>query len=305
VTRWAWLVLLLLAGCSSAASDHEGLGDVAYGQARYGDAAAEYRAALKRGRDGRLFAKLGLSALHAQDYREAGDAYRRLAAEDPSRRDEAANGLELVARAAERANDGVALRQAITALRTIAPTRLSGRYALGLVREGKLDPNETLVIIPAAIAAAPDAGSVDSLLTVYGAALQQTTACDAAARVYRAALRRSRDAKVRQRAGAGLAQCALQLGQEALTVQKPDQAASWFGEALAQDSTSVTGRRALLGLGDARLAEGDLLGAAIAYQRAIAAEGQPDDSTSQLARERLNRLGAAPDAPTPSPSRTP
>jgi tetratricopeptide (TPR) repeat protein len=305
VTRWWWPILLLVAGCSSAASDHERLGDVAYGQLHYGGAAAEYRAALKRASDGRLLAKLALAAMHDQSYREAGDAYRRLAAQDPSRKDEAANGLELVARAAERARDDVALRQAVTALRTIAPARLSGRYALGLVQEGKLDPNETLVIIPAALAAASDAGAVDSLLTVYGKAFQQNTACDAAAKAYRAVLRRSHDTKVRQRAGAGLAQCALQLGQEALTVQKPEQAALWFGEAISQDTSSAIGRRALVGLGDARVAEGDLLGAAIAYQRAIAPEGTTNDSTSQTARERLNRLGAAPDAPTPSPSRTP
>ncbi|MCK9988182.1 MAG: hypothetical protein AzoDbin1_04654, partial [Azoarcus sp.] len=59
------------------------------------------------------------------------------------------------------------------------------------------------------------------------------------------------------------------------------------------DSTGPDGRRAGLSLGDLRRAQGDILGAAIAYESVISVSST--DSLGLVARERLDVLGAAPD----------
>ncbi|MGH7701546.1 MAG: hypothetical protein ACREMO_00480 [Gemmatimonadales bacterium] len=290
--RWRAAAALALSACAGAAVDHERLGDAAYGRETYAEALAEYRAAVRISSNARAQAKLGLAALHTQNLREAAEAYQRLAAADETRLGEAASGLELVARAADRSGDGVALREAITALRKIAPNRVAGRYALGLFRGGKLSAPEALVILPAALAAATDAGTADSLLVNYGAAFEETAACGEAIGVYRAARRRSHIPELQARARAGLAECGLRLGEEALRLSQPAVAARWFGEAIVVDSTSDVGRRSLLGMGDARMAQGDILAAAIAFESAIVRDSVAD-SISQVAARKLNALGSA------------
>jgi hypothetical protein len=78
-----------------------------------------------------------------------------------------------------------------------------------------------------------------------------------------------------------------------LTVDQAEVAARWFSKAAGFSSGSMTGRRALVGLGDARIKLGDILGAAIAYQDAIDSES---DSISIMARQRLTALGNAANA---------
>jgi len=288
--RWVMLGLSLLA-CTGPAADHERLGDAAYGRTDVLTALEEYRAAVSAAPTARLYAKLGAAALRAGEPRDAADAFRRLALDDPSRSDEAATGLELVARAAEKAGDTTALQAAVIGLREVAPTRLAGRYTIGLIQSGKLGTQEAVAIGPAALAAAGDASTVDSILVLYGEAVRATTACDDAARAFQTALRRGGGGGLRIRAAQGFAACANQLGQEALTVEHPDVAARWFGRAVSYDSTSEAGRRALVGLGDARVAQGDILGAAIAYQDAVTPDGK--DSVTVLAEQRLGALSGA------------
>jgi hypothetical protein len=211
-------------------------------------------------------------------------------------------GLDRVARAAGRSGDGTALKEAVTALRAVAPSRVSGLSALGLARSEKLTAPEALAVLPAALAVAPDAGAVDSLLVAYGKASRETTACEEAAHAFQAALRRTRNPKLRSASASGLAECGLQLGTEALTLEKPAVAARWFSAAVAADSSSDAGRRSLIGLGDARIAQGDLFAAALAFQGAIARD-TAGDSISHVAILRLNGLGAAQEPPTPTPPR--
>jgi len=59
------------------------------------------------------------------------------------------------------------------------------------------------------------------------------------------------------------------------------------------DSTTWTGRRALIGLGDARVGQGDILGAAIAFQSVVDARTSLADSLARMAADRLRALGAA------------
>jgi hypothetical protein len=85
------------------------------------------------------------------------------------------------------------------------------------------------------------------MLVQYGAALQATTACAEAADIYLTALRRLRSGPVYTKAVTGLGDCGLQLGQEALLVDRPEVAAQWFERVLAEDETSNRARRALVG----------------------------------------------------------
>jgi tetratricopeptide (TPR) repeat protein len=278
---------LVLAACGGA-GDHEQTGDLAYGEGRFADALAEYRSVLGRKADARLWAKAAAAALHAGDLRQAAGGYLRLAGDDPTRTREAAEGLESVARAAERAGNAGALRDAVVGLEAIAPDQVMGRYAILLAREAGSDKAALVAVLPSAIASATESGVVDSLLTVYGAALKESAGCSQALLPFRTVLRRSPDSLVAARARAGVAECALALGQRAQGAGNVRDAALWFAESARMDSTSVTGRRALLGYGEARAQEGDTLAAVLAF-RAAANVSSPD-SVSQAAAARLAAL---------------
>ena len=290
--RLAYALLALTVACNPGGTDHERLGDAAMEKGDASAALAEYEAALAARPSARVYAKEAAAALRAHSLREAAEAYRDLVADDPSRLDEAAIGLDLVATAAERTTDPTALYAALSALHDIAPDRLAGRHALALWRMGGLDPQEAQMILPFAAAAAPDAGVADSVLTAYGEALAATTACDQAMEAFQAVGRRSHVAGLLARADSGIASCGLQLGEQAMTVAQPWVAEKWFLAVLAADSTGLAGRRARLGLGDLRLAEGDVLGAALAYQQVVAT-GASGDSLSQRASQKLNALAGA------------
>lgn len=285
----ACTLLLLSIACRPGGTDHEHLGDAALEKGDAPTALAEYEAAVAAQPGARIYAKEAGAAVHAHSLKEAAEAYRNLVADDPSRLDEAAIGLDLVATAAERAGDPSALVAALSALRDIAPDRLAGRHALALWRMGGLDPQEAQMVLPYAVAAAPDAGVADSVLTSYGEALASTTACDQAMRAFQGVERRSHVAGLLARADSGIAACGLLLGHQALTVNQPWVAEKWFLAVLAADSSGQGGRRARLGLGDLRLAEGDVLGAALMYQQVVAT-GASSDSLATLAAQKLNAL---------------
>lgn len=284
-------MMLLLTACGGTAADHERLGDNAYAAGEYGTALEEYRAASGPKADARLWAKLGAAALKTEDLNEALDAYQQLAEKDETRAQEAARGLEQVAKVADRSSNGAALQRAVDALRKLAPARVTPRYTMSLVRSGQLEPTAIASLGPLALAAAGDAAATDQVLLQYGGALQATTACAEAADIYLTALRRLRDGPAHNKAVTGLGDCGLQLGQEALLVDKPEIAAQWFERVLTEDNASTRARRALVGLGDARVALGDLLGATLVYQDAMKANNT--DSIATMAAQRLARLGAS------------
>jgi hypothetical protein len=180
----------------------------------------------------------------------------------------------------------------VVGLETIAPEHVGGRYALLLAGEAGTDKAALVATLPSAIAAATESSMVDSLLTIYGAALQETAGCGQALLPFRTVLRRSPDSLIRARARVGVAECALALGQRAQASGNTSDAALWYAESARMDSTSVTGRRALLGFGEARSQEGDTLAAVLAFQ-AAANVSQPD-SVSQAATARLSAIGFRP-----------
>ncbi len=301
----AGLAGLALIGCMSAAADHERLGDHAYREGRFLAAVAEYRAALRSGAGAPVWAKLGSAALQERQLATAIEAFSALQKADPDRATEAAIGLERVAQLADRSggavggtSQGTYLAGAVRALRAVAPGRPLGRWALST--GAALDPTEALEALPAALASATAGRTVDSLLVAYGEAQRVTTACEAATRTFRTVLRRTRLVPLRNTAASGLGSCALRLGLDALGGNQADVAEHWFEAALGAVPGSDAGWRAEIGLGDARLAQGDVLGAALAYQSVLAARALPD-SLRGLATEKLNALAAPPAAPASTP----
>jgi tetratricopeptide (TPR) repeat protein len=295
VRRLAPVLLAVLLACTRSAADHEDLGDRAYAAGAYADALAEYQLGRKASPgSGALLAKLAAAAMHAEDYELAADAYRSLARRDHSRADEAADGLERVARAALAANDRTALGSALTGLREIAPRRPLGRYvvlaALDAVDRG--DTAEAAALLPAAAATASDAGRSDSLLFVYGMTLVRMRDCSTAVRVFEGVIRRQRAPVVAEAAREGLGLCALVEGQLALERGRPADAEGWFRRATAPGASTDVARAAFLGLGDVRLAQGDVAGAMESYQQALVG-GTPGDTIAQRAQEKLNALGKA------------
>jgi tetratricopeptide (TPR) repeat protein len=284
----AVMAVLALVGACGGSGGAEGAGDQAYAEGRYQEALAAYAPLSEREPSPRLWAKVGASALHLGQLREATAAYHALGAADPDRADEAADGLERVILAAERRRDETVLQEAVTALRAVAPDRPLGRHALGLVQatDGPVDPAG----FSAALAAATEAGEVDSLLARQATALAAMGACAQAVPLFQAGIRRA--GRLGSAAATdGLAGCYMRLG-SALLASAPDSAETWFRDAAALDSLSPAGREALVGFGDARFRQGDLVGAALAYQAAISA-GQPGDSIAVAAGKKLNALVTA------------
>lgn len=285
------LSVVAVAGCLGVGADHERMGDEALARGDAPTALAEYQSAAGARGNAQLFAKIGNAARRAGRLRDAAQAYRDLVADDPSRLDEAATGLELVADAAEHANDAAGLSAAVDALRDVAPDRLPARHALALVRLGALTPQELVGVLPFALAAAPDGGVTDSLLVLYGTALRETTACEDASHAYEAVVRRTRDRKLGDAARGGIAICGVQLGLQAAGANDPAAAERWFTAATKADSAGPEGRRAYLGLAALRQRQGDILGAAMAYQAVLNVSSS--DSLGHAARAKLDSLGAA------------
>jgi len=281
------------AGCGGDANLHERQGDRAYAESRFPDAATEYRLATEaRAGRGEVWAKLGATGLRLGDWALAAEAYRQLAASDALRVAEAVEGLQRAARGAEHAADYPTMRSVFLTLQSVAPERASGRLALEVARHAELTAEQRLALLPLAAAAAPDRRTTDSLLGAYGDALRETGACAQGIRVYRSVLRRAEVPAMEERLLAGRAMCALELGLAHLA-DEPWTAEGWFLEAVDAAPESAAGREALVGLGDARAAQGDLIGAALAYQSA-AGSGTETDSITIRAMKKLNDIAAAP-----------
>jgi len=295
VRRWAALVLVLSCACTRSAADHEELGDRAYAAGDYRSALAEYQLGNKaHPGSGSLDAKLGAAALHTEEYVVAAEAYRNLARDDRSRTDEAADALERVVRAALGANERAALASALAGLREIAPSRPLGRYAtlsaLDAVDRG--DTATALALLPVAAAASGDAARADSLLFVYGMTLVRVRDCSTAVPVFEGVIWRKRAPVVVESAREGLGLCALVEGQLALEGGRPADAENWFRRATAPGASPDVVRAAFLGLGDVRLAQGDIAAALESYQQALVG-GTPGDTIAQRAQEKINSLGKA------------
>jgi tetratricopeptide (TPR) repeat protein len=257
--RVALLAVSVTLACGGSTSvERRADGEAAEG--RWTEALASYRTAVVRQPDGRLLAKLGAAALRVDNLPEAAAAFARLGGEDPSRQEEAADGLDLVARAADRAGDTTALRIAIGGLRDVAPSRPVGRYVLALEARGGLSPADRLELTPAAVGAAPDGDTADSLLLQYAAILEGGNDCERAAHIYGAVAMRSTLRGRVQAAGRAEQRCALRVGRARLEAGTPADALAWLEEAIKADSGSRSGVDALEAMATALTALGDTVG---------------------------------------------
>ncbi len=284
-----------LAACAGAAANHETLGDRAYVLRQFTDALVEYRLAVKqRPGTARLHAKAGAAALHVGDLTTAAAEYVALARASSLRRDEAADGLERVARGAMAGDDRPALSAALTGLRQVAAGRALGSFA-GQLARGLADPAsaaEAITVLPYAAAAAPDARTQDSLVLLYGRALARSARCEEGSAAFEGLIRRQRDAALVSGAEQGLLQCAVSLGRAAMDQGAPAVAEDWFRRAALEAGDTQLGRAAYLGLGDVMLGRGDYGAAAEAYQRALQ-NAPAGDSVAEVARQRLGNIANA------------
>ena len=124
-------------------------------------------------------------------------------------------------------------------------------------------------------------------------------ACSTAVPVFEGVLRRQREPAVLEGAREGLGLCALAEGQRLLVDGRPADAEDWFRRATAPGAPTDVVRGAFLGLGDVKLAEGDVTAALESYQQALAG-GTPGDTITLRAQQKINALGKA-DAPAPPP----
>src|SRR2546430_17719059 len=90
----------------------------------------------------------------------------------------------------------------------------------------------------------------------------------------------------------GLGLCALAEGQRLLVEGRPADAEDWFRRATAPGAPTDVVRGAFLGLGDVKLAEGDVTAALESYQQVLAG-GTPGDTITLRAQQKINALGKA------------
>jgi hypothetical protein len=116
--------------------------------------------------------------------------------------------------------------------------------------------------------------------------------CSTAVAVFEGVIRRQHAPVVVEPAREGLGLCALVEGQLALEGGRPAEAEGWFRRATAPGAPPDVVRAAFLGLGDVRLAQGDIAAALESYQQALVG-GTPGDTIAQRAQEKINSLGKA------------
>ena len=117
--------------------------------------------------------------------------------------------------------------------------------------------------------------------------------------VFEAVIRRQREPAVADGAREGLGLCALVEGQRLLGAGKPAEAEDWFRRATAPGAPADVVRGAFLGLGDVKLAQGDVAAALESYQQALIG-GTPGDTIAQRAQAKISAMGKA-DAPPDRP----
>lgn len=289
------MVCLLWVGACRGAVDPVAEGDRLYRGGDFAGAQASYRMAAGPSAPAGLWARLGAAAVEAGDVASALEAYERLGLLDPTRRAEAARGVERAIRLVDGPGDSLGHgRRALAVLQRIAPARPIGRvvWATGaIVPSG---PGGDL--LPAAVAVAAPGAGVTGVLLQVAEARSAADQCQMAMGVYRTALRRLADTTIRATLARASAGCALRLGQAALAQDQVETAERWFDEASRAPATPAVVVAGQLGWGDARLRQGDLLAAAIVWQ-GIAARTDIPDSLASAARERLRALAGEPAGP--------
>ncbi len=275
-----WLgVALLMVACGGSRTSPERLGDEAWHRSEWSLATAHYRNAPS---SARVLAKRADASLLSGRLIQSARLFEELSTADPTRAGEAAAGLVRVAEAAERNGDQAALATALVGLRRVAPTWPLGRLALRLSPDSSWDAVTAATLAPAGIAGG---GATDKWLLVLGRAWQRTARCTDAIAAFETIRRRDRG-PVADTALTLRGTCALSLGLDAMARGESGPAERWLNVAGESDVNGAIARRALVALGDLRMARGDLLAAFLTWQRVVTAP-VPPDSITVLALDRL------------------
>lgn len=286
--RGGLLVCLLWLGACRGAVDPVAEGDRLYRSGAFAEALASYRLAAGPSAPAGRWARLGAAALRAGDVASALEAYEELGVLDPTRRAEAARGVERASRLANEPGDSLGHgRRALEVLQRIAPTRPISRVVWATGAIAPIGPGGDL--LPAAVAIASPGAGVTGVLLQAAAARSVADQCQVAMAAYRTALRRLTDDSARTATAAASARCALRLGQQALALGQAEAAERWFDEAARGTGEAGLVAAGQLGWGDARLRQGDVLAAAIMWQ-GIAMRTDIPESLATTARERLRAL---------------
>jgi tetratricopeptide (TPR) repeat protein len=290
------LAAVLGLACSGSAAKHEMLGDRAFAEGRFGDAAVEYRLELvQRGSHPVLHTKAGVASLESRDLVGAVEQFVQLGESDDSVDGAvAADGLQRVAAIALEEGNDVALAAALQGLALVAPGRAVGDFAQQLVGDLPAAPTEeeSLDLLRRAAASAANARLQDALMYRYARGIRRRGDCVQAIPIFESLERRGRSGDVAAAAGAEATGCALGLGRGALADGRPSAAEEWFRLAVAIGGDSPAARAAYIGLGDVQLAEGDYISAAEAYLRAM--DGLlPGDSLYDVASDRIGVIADA------------
>lgn len=286
------LVAAVLVGCGGSRNAPERLGDEAWHRGEWGVAAVEYQRA---GTTPILLAKSADAALLAGSLTSAATLYRQLGEADPARTGEAAAGLVRVAGVAERNGDHPALAASIDGLRAVAPGWPLGRLALRLPADSAWAAPLAATL---ALAGLAGGGTSDRWLLTLGRAWRGTGRCVDAVGALETLQRRVTGA-LADTASLLLAACELSLGLAVSGAEHRSEAERWLERAAARDPLGASGRRALVAIGDSRLARGDVAAAMLAWQQAATAP-VPPDSITVLALERLRTAGLPGGAPDSS-----
>lgn len=264
------LSLLCAGGLACGGGGHESRGDAAYAENQFEAALGEYHLALAQGTSPTLLAKAGQAALRTGELLEAAEHFVALATASEDHVAFAADGLERVATRAVDSGNRAALQAALAGLTNVAAGRAVGSFARELAASLGEEPRsqEALDILPAAAVASYGVGGMDSLIYVYGAVLRRLGRCEAAVPVFESLLRRGRLPESTNDLHDQGSYCALRVAQTTLERGLAEEAQPWFERAVALNGPDSNRRAALLGLGDALVQTGDILGARTAYERA-------------------------------------
>jgi tetratricopeptide (TPR) repeat protein len=259
-------VLLSLASACRRDGSAERAGDDAYAAGRYAVATERYAGLADQMAESRVLVKLAHAAQRAGELEVALRAWRRVGEQDPSLREEAADGVERALRAAERAGGTAVIEEARAALVALMPERPVPADA----GDGATPDRGELEV---RMAQAGEPQEVDSLLVAYAGLAELDGDCAEAVGAYRAVVRRG-DPERSARGREGVALCASELGGAALEQGRHGEAVALLREALAADPT-IAGDSALARLARALAAQGDsglapnMDGSASAAERAV------------------------------------
>ena len=177
------LLAIVLGGCTAAGSEEGAVqrGDAAFAQGDFAEALAEYRLALRQGRDDvSTLTRAAHAYARVGRIDDARSHYERAIRQDPSVADVAASDLLRVARIAVERRDGIAAAAAMEAAVELRPGVSMGGLALPLARHFSRNAQYGRALPFYQKAIAEEAGNVPEVILEMALAHQELGDCERA-----------------------------------------------------------------------------------------------------------------------------